>query len=76
MYNLSAPFVIQFFWDKLSKVLEYVDILFSNESEARVLGEKMGWGVCTNKHYIKIIEKKTNKTKKQKSNNGILKLQL
>eukprot|EP00026_Physarum_polycephalum_P011787 Phypoly_transcript_12031.p1 GENE.Phypoly_transcript_12031~~Phypoly_transcript_12031.p1 ORF type:complete len:352 (-),score=67.34 Phypoly_transcript_12031:114-1124(-) len=44
LYNLSAPFVIQFFWDKLSKVLEYVDIVFSNESEARTLGEKMGWG--------------------------------
>lgn len=44
LYNLSAPFVIQFFFDNLSKVLEYVDVVFSNESEAKTLGEKMGWG--------------------------------
>jgi len=43
-YNLSAPFVIQFFGEPLFKVIEYVDIVFSNESEAKVLGEKMGWG--------------------------------
>jgi adenosine kinase len=43
-YNLSAPFVIQFFYDKLAKVLEYVDVLFSNESEARTIGEKLGLG--------------------------------
>jgi len=44
LYNLSAPFVIQFFYDQLSSVLPYVDVIFSNEDEARVLGEKMGWG--------------------------------
>lgn len=44
LYNLSAPFVVQFFWEQLSKVLEYVDVVFSNESEAKALGEKLGWG--------------------------------
>lgn len=46
LYNLSAPFVIQFFNDQLNSVLPYVDVVFSNDDEARVLGEKMGWGVC------------------------------
>jgi len=44
LYNLSAPFVIDFFYDKLEKVLEYVDIVFSNESEAQTLGKKLNWG--------------------------------
>jgi len=44
LYNLSAPFVIQFFSEQLSRVLEYVDIVFSNDDEAKVLGEKMNWG--------------------------------
>ncbi len=30
--NLSAPFLCQFFKDPLSEILEYVDILFGNES--------------------------------------------
>eukprot|EP00996_Jenningsia_fusiforme_P000694 NODE_1627_length_1465_cov_63.043785_g1469_i0.p1 GENE.NODE_1627_length_1465_cov_63.043785_g1469_i0~~NODE_1627_length_1465_cov_63.043785_g1469_i0.p1 ORF type:complete len:341 (+),score=91.14 NODE_1627_length_1465_cov_63.043785_g1469_i0:76-1098(+) len=33
--NLSAPFVIEFFGSQLHEALPYVDILFSNEDEAR-----------------------------------------
>jgi adenosine kinase len=44
LYNLSAPFVIQFFGDQLNSVLPYVDVLFANDDEAKVLGNKMGWG--------------------------------
>jgi len=44
MMNLSAPFLINFFWDPMSKVLPYTDIVFSNESEAETLGAKQGWG--------------------------------
>eukprot|EP01089_Gocevia_fonbrunei_P012908 TRINITY_DN3171_c0_g1_i2.p1 TRINITY_DN3171_c0_g1~~TRINITY_DN3171_c0_g1_i2.p1 ORF type:complete len:543 (+),score=126.67 TRINITY_DN3171_c0_g1_i2:255-1883(+) len=44
MLNLSAPFIIQFFGDKLEEILEYVDVLFGNESEALAFGEKKGWG--------------------------------
>jgi len=44
LYNLSAPFVILFFGDQLFSVLPYVDVVFSNEDEARVLGEKQNWG--------------------------------
>eukprot|EP01117_Protostelium_nocturnum_P020504 TRINITY_DN9252_c0_g1_i1.p1 TRINITY_DN9252_c0_g1~~TRINITY_DN9252_c0_g1_i1.p1 ORF type:complete len:346 (-),score=146.53 TRINITY_DN9252_c0_g1_i1:110-1147(-) len=42
--NLSAPFLIQFFWEKLDPVLQLADLVFGNESEAAALGEKMGWG--------------------------------
>eukprot|EP00656_Telonema_subtile_P015925 TRINITY_DN1837_c1_g1_i1.p2 TRINITY_DN1837_c1_g1~~TRINITY_DN1837_c1_g1_i1.p2 ORF type:complete len:154 (+),score=50.33 TRINITY_DN1837_c1_g1_i1:134-595(+) len=35
MMNLSAPFIIQFFGEQLSKVLPYVDVIFSNDDEAR-----------------------------------------
>ena len=41
--NLSAPFIIQFFGEQLSKVLPYVDILFSNDDEAKVFAEARGW---------------------------------
>lgn len=39
MLNLSAPFIIQFFGEQLNKVLPYVDILFSNDDEAKVFAE-------------------------------------
>jgi len=44
LFNLAAPFIIQFFFEQLSALLPYVDVLFSNESEAATFGEKMGWG--------------------------------
>ncbi|KIH57011.1 hypothetical protein ANCDUO_12805, partial [Ancylostoma duodenale] len=34
MFNLAAPFISQFFFEPLSAVLPYVDILFGNEDEA------------------------------------------
>lgn len=42
--NLSAPFLIQFFWDKFEPALRYTDLVFGNESEAAELGKKLGWG--------------------------------
>jgi len=41
--NLSAPFVIQFFKDKLTAILPYTDYLFGNEDEAKVFAESNGW---------------------------------
>jgi adenosine kinase len=32
--NLSAPFIPQFFKTQLNEILEYVDVLIGNESEA------------------------------------------
>jgi len=42
--NLSAPFLINYFWDQMSSVLPYADIIFCNEDEAANLGTKLGWG--------------------------------
>jgi len=44
LFNLSAPFVIQFFGEPLANVLTYVDVVFSNEDEAKTFGQKQGWG--------------------------------
>eukprot|EP01088_Endostelium_zonatum_P020920 TRINITY_DN7947_c0_g1_i1.p1 TRINITY_DN7947_c0_g1~~TRINITY_DN7947_c0_g1_i1.p1 ORF type:complete len:349 (-),score=105.25 TRINITY_DN7947_c0_g1_i1:110-1156(-) len=42
--NLSAPFIPQFFGEKLDECLNYVDLLFGNETEALAFGEKKGFG--------------------------------
>lgn len=44
LFNLAAPFVIQFFGDQMATVLPYVDVVFSNEDEAKAYGQKQGWG--------------------------------
>ncbi len=44
--NLSAPFVVDFFWDgKFEKFFPYIDLLFGNESEAAALGKRLGCSV-------------------------------
>lgn len=42
-FNLSAPFIMQFFSAQLDQVLPYVDILFCNDSEARELAKSKEW---------------------------------
>ena len=42
-FNLSAPFVSQFFSDRLLSVLPYVNILFGNETEAAAFATMMKW---------------------------------
>lgn len=37
--NLSAPFIVEFFGDKVKAALEYADFVFSNESEAETYGK-------------------------------------
>jgi len=56
MMNLSAPFLINFFWDPMSKVLPYTDVVFSNESEAETLGAKLGWGNNLEEIALKLCE--------------------
>jgi len=45
MMNLSAPFISQFFTDRLNSVLPYIDILFGNESEAAAFSEVQKFGL-------------------------------
>jgi len=44
LMNLSAPFLIEFFWDQMKSVLPYADVVFSNEDEAATLGKKLNIG--------------------------------
>lgn len=44
LMNLSAPFLIDFFWEKMSAVLPYTDVVFCNEDEAACLGKKLELG--------------------------------
>ena len=43
MMNISAPFLVDFFWDQMSSVLPFADVIFSNETEAYAFGKKKGW---------------------------------
>jgi adenosine kinase len=63
---LSAPFVIDFFFDALNSVLPYADVVFCNETEALTLGKKLNWG----EDLLEIAQKlrnyeKVNKNKKR-----------
>lgn len=55
MMNLSAPFIIQFFGEQLDKVLPFVDVVFSNDDEAKVFATTKGW----NTEDVAEIAKKT-----------------
>jgi len=41
--NVSAPFVVDFFWDKLKEVIPYPDGIICNEDEAHAVGKKLEW---------------------------------
>lgn len=43
IFNLAAPFIIDFFYDQLSSVLPYADIVICNEHEASAFAKKNGW---------------------------------
>jgi len=44
MMNLSAPFISQFFMDPLMQAMEFVDVLFGNETEALTFAEQQNYG--------------------------------
>jgi adenosine kinase len=41
--NISAPFLVDFFWDKMQAVIPYTDIIVANETEAAAYAKKAGW---------------------------------
>ncbi|KAI8636072.1 Ribokinase-like protein [Parasitella parasitica] len=41
--NLSAPFLSQFYKERLDSIIKNTDILFGNEDEARTYSEQAGW---------------------------------
>jgi len=65
MLNLAAPFICRDFFDKFMEVVPYVDILFSNDSEAKELVKSLGY---TTSNFQEIVQKinelpKANKTR-------------
>jgi len=69
MFNISAPFLPNFFWNDMSKVIEYVDYLFCNETEAETVAKKMQWAnpedldaVAKNMAALPLAEGKTGRT--------------
>ncbi|KAG2224304.1 hypothetical protein INT45_012873 [Circinella minor] len=42
--NLSAPFISQFFKERLDAIIKNADLLFGNEDEARTYSTAAGWG--------------------------------
>jgi len=55
LFNLAAPFLINFFWDgKMEVVLHYADVVFGNEDEAATLGKRFNWGTDLNEIALKL----------------------
>jgi len=44
LMNLSAPFLIEHFFDQMKQVLPFTDVIFCNDNEAETLGKKLNWG--------------------------------
>ncbi|KAI9486041.1 MAG: Ribokinase-like protein [Benjaminiella poitrasii] len=61
--NLSAPFLSQFFKERLDSVIKNTDILFGNEDEARTYAKQSGW----NTEDVEEIAKKLSQLEKSNS---------
>lgn len=53
--NLSAPFIPQFFKTQVNEILDYVDVLIGNESEALAFAESHNLGVRMSSHADRTI---------------------
>lgn len=58
--NLSAPFLSQFFKERLDSVIKNTDIVFGNEDEARTYSQQAGW----NTENVEEIAKKLSQLEK------------
>jgi len=65
--NISAAFLVQFFWEKLEPVLRLADLVFANELEAAALGEKLGWGSDLSTIATKLAEYPKENNKRQRT---------
>ncbi|KAG1107390.1 hypothetical protein G6F42_016382 [Rhizopus arrhizus] len=61
--NLSAPFLSQFFKERLDSIIKNTDILFGNEDEARTYSQQAGW----NTDNVEEIAKKLSQLEKGNS---------
>jgi len=53
--SLSAPFIVEFFWEKVASVLPYADVVFGNETEYGTLGKVLNWGTDLKEIAKKIV---------------------
>lgn len=56
IFNLAAPFIIDFFWDQLQSVLPYMDYVICNEHEASAFAKKVGCGDDRRAAAVKLAE--------------------
>jgi len=42
VFAVAAPFLVQYFWDKIEAVLPYTDYIIANEEESHVFLDKLG----------------------------------
>jgi adenosine kinase len=54
VFNLSAPFLIQFFADQMASVMPYADFVFGNEVEAATYGTAKGYGTDLSEIALKL----------------------
>ena len=45
MLNLSATYIVESYWNELSSLLPYTNVLIGNETEATALGKQIGVNV-------------------------------
>jgi len=64
--SLSAPFVVEFFWERLASILPYADVVFGNEAEFEALGKMLNYGNDLKEIGLKLSEyAKENKQRKR-----------
>jgi len=64
-FNLSAPFLMDFFFDKMTAIFPYTDIVFGNDDEFTSFGKKHDWGTDLSE-----IAKRTSELPKDNTKRG------
>jgi len=60
LWNISAPFIAEFFTDRVMAIMPYVDVVCGNETEGAAFGKKQGWG-----EDLKVIARKISELPKE-----------
>jgi len=55
LINISAPFLVQFFWDKLLELLKYADFVIGNETEGAAITAKLGGDPANLKRGLQLV---------------------
>jgi len=66
VWGVAAPFIIEFYYDRVQKILPYVDYIVANETEAEKLIEKLGLNVQDMESAMKAISELPKENQKRK----------